>query len=145
MLNFEKDEDEAESYLEREKRKAERKDLKRVDHSMETYVPINKCLYIETKEVGRMSDREVAEFRKIHGDIKVRGLKCPKPISNWYQCGLPDKVLEVIERKAFAAPFPIQCQSIPAIMSGRDVIGIAETGSGKTLAYVLPMIRHIRD
>lgn len=34
---------------------------------------------------------------------------------------------------------------MPAIMSGRDVIGIAKTGSGKTLAFVLPMIRHIMD
>ena len=36
-------------------------------------------------------------------------------------------------------------QAIPAIMNGRDVIGIAETGSGKTLAYVLPMLRHVMD
>ena len=36
-------------------------------------------------------------------------------------------------------------QAIPAIMNGRDVIGIAETGSGKTLAYVLPMLRHVVD
>ncbi len=34
---------------------------------------------------------------------------------------------------------------MPAIMSGLDVIGIAETGSGKTLAYLLPMYRHILD
>jgi len=53
--------------------------------------------------------------------------------------------LSVIEKKGFAKPFPIQCQALPAIMNGRDVIGIAETGSGKTLAYMLPMIRHIRD
>jgi len=31
-----------------------------------------------------MTDREVVEFRKLNGEIKVRGLKCPKPISNWY-------------------------------------------------------------
>ena len=54
-------------------------------------------------------------------------------------------MIEVIEKKDFEKPFPIQCQAIPAIMSGRDVIGIAETGSGKTLAYILPLIRHIRD
>jgi len=44
-----------------------------------------------------------------------------------------------------SAPFAIQQQGIPAIMSGRDVIGIAKTGSGKTLAFILPMIRHIMD
>jgi ATP-dependent RNA helicase DDX46/PRP5 len=44
-----------------------------------------------------------------------------------------------------SAPFAIQQQAVPTIMSGRDVIGIAKTGSGKTLAFVLPMIRHIMD
>ena len=145
IMDFEKDEKEAESFLEKEKRKAERKDLKMVNHELEDYDKINKCLYIETKEITKMTDKEVAEFRKINGEIKVRGLKCPKPIHNWYQCGLPDGCIEVIEKKNFIKPFPIQCQSIPAIMSGRDVIGIAETGSGKTMAYVLPMVRHIRD
>lgn len=36
-------------------------------------------------------------------------------------------------------------QAMPAIMSGRDLIGIAKTGSGKTLAFLLPMFRHIMD
>ena len=40
-----------------------------------------------------MTDKVVSEFRKSYGDIKVRGLKCPKPIMNWYQCGLPGPVL----------------------------------------------------
>ena len=53
-------------------------------------------------------------------------------------------MLDLLEKLEFKSPFPIQTQSIPGIMSGRDVIGIAETGSGKTLAYVLPMIRHIK-
>jgi replicative superfamily II helicase len=48
-------------------------------------------------------------------------------------------------RHNYEKPTPIQAQAIPAIMSGRDVIGIAKTGSGKTLAFVLPMIRHILD
>lgn len=134
-----------EGYVDAQKRREQKKDLKKVDHTQQNYIPINKSLYIETKEISRMTDKEVAEYRKSYGDIKVRGLKCPKPVQNWYQCGLPDSVIEVIERKNFTKPFPIQCQSIPAIMSGRDVIGIAETGSGKTLAYILPLIRHIRD
>jgi len=36
-------------------------------------------------------------------------------------------------------------QAIPAIMSGRNLIGIAKTGSGKTVAFLLPMLRHILD
>jgi ATP-dependent RNA helicase DDX46/PRP5 len=155
ILGMEEDEDDKflltlqdpdeEGYVDAQKRREQKKDLKKVDHAQQNYIPINKNLYIETKEISRMTEKEVSEFRKVYGDIKVRGLKCPKPISNWYQCGLPDKVMEVIEKKNFIKPFPIQCQSISPIMSGRDVIGIAETGSGKTLAYILPLIRHIRD
>jgi ATP-dependent RNA helicase DDX46/PRP5 len=49
----------------------------------------------------------------------------------------------MIEKNNFQKPFPIQAQSIPMILSGRDVIGIAETGSGKTFAYLLPMLKHV--
>lgn len=53
--------------------------------------------------------------------------------------------LDVIKRLNFVAPSPIQSQAVPAIMSGRDVIGVAKTGSGKTIAFLLPMFRHIKD
>lgn len=48
-------------------------------------------------------------------------------------------------RQGYEKPTPIQAQAIPAIMNGRDLIGIAKTGSGKTIAFLLPMFRHIMD
>jgi superfamily II DNA/RNA helicase len=53
--------------------------------------------------------------------------------------------LDVIKRLNYTSPTSIQAQAIPAIMSGRDVIGVAKTGSGKTIAFLLPMFRHIKD
>src|SRR5258708_32521069 len=53
--------------------------------------------------------------------------------------------LDVIKRLNYTAPTSIQAQAIPAIMSGRDVIGVAKTGSGKTVAFLLPVFRHIKD
>lgn len=53
--------------------------------------------------------------------------------------------MNVLRKLGFEKPTPIQAQAIPAIMSGRDLIGIAKTGSGKTLAFLLPMFRHILD
>ena len=53
--------------------------------------------------------------------------------------------LDVIKKLNYVAPTPIQAQAVPAIMSGRDVIGVAKTGSGKTIAFLLPMFRHIKD
>jgi ATP-dependent RNA helicase DDX46/PRP5 len=53
--------------------------------------------------------------------------------------------LQIIKKLNFEKPTPIQSQAIPAIMAGRDVIGVAKTGSGKTIAFLLPMFRHIKD
>lgn len=92
-----------------------------------------------------MKDHEVDAIRKLHGGIRVRGKMCPRPIRTFYQCGLPDSILKVIEKRDYTEPFPIQMQALPALMAGRDFIGIAETGSGKTLAYLLPLLRHIMD
>ena len=48
-----------------------------------------------------------------------------------------------IESRGFATPTPIQDQAIPAILSGKDVIGLANTGTGKTGAFLIPMINKI--
>ncbi len=48
-----------------------------------------------------------------------------------------------IESRGFAVPTPIQDQAIPAILSGKDVIGLANTGTGKTGAFLIPMINKI--
>ena len=53
--------------------------------------------------------------------------------------------LDVIKRLNYTSPTSIQAQAIPAIMSGRDVIGVAKTGSGKTVAFLLPLFRQIKD
>lgn len=123
---------------------AKKKQLKPVDHSTIQYIDFRKNFYIECDEIQRMTDEDVNLFKESMGGIKTRGLDPPRPIMNWYQCGLSDRILTLLTHKyKFEAPFAIQCQAIPVIMKGRDCIGVAETGSGKTLAFVLPMLRHI--
>ena len=53
--------------------------------------------------------------------------------------------MKAIRKSEFSQPTPIQAQAIPAILLGRDVIGIAKTGSGKTAAFLWPMLTHIVD
>jgi ATP-dependent RNA helicase DDX46/PRP5 len=55
-----------------------------INHEDVEYEPFRKNFYIESREITKMTEREVAEYRKSMGDVKVRGLKCPKPIKNWY-------------------------------------------------------------
>ena len=121
------------------------KDLKVVDHSKMNYDYFNKNIYIESPEISKLTREEVIEIRKTNGSILVKGKDIPKPILDFYQCGLSSKIMEVLEYKQIKKPFPIQMQAIPTIMSGKDCLGISETGSGKTLAYVLPMLRHVQS
>ncbi|KAG4304761.1 hypothetical protein PORY_001814 [Pneumocystis oryctolagi] len=96
-------------------------------------------------ELSEMTEQEVNDYRLELDGIKIRGLGCPKPVQNWSHCGLPSHVLDIIYHLNYQKPTAIQAQAIPAIMSGRDVIGVAKTGSGKTIAFLLPMFRHIKD
>ncbi|HHG83493.1 MAG TPA: DEAD/DEAH box helicase [Bacteroidetes bacterium] len=53
---------------------------------------------------------------------------------------LSPSLLRALAKQKYKAPYPIQEQAIPAILAGRDVLGIAKTGSGKTASYVLPIL-----
>ncbi|MCB0402842.1 MAG: DEAD/DEAH box helicase [Flavobacteriales bacterium] len=59
------------------------------------------------------------------------------------ELGFEPQVLEALEAMGFDTPTPIQEQSIPAIMSNKDVIACAQTGTGKTAAFVLPILNAI--
>ncbi|XP_059382922.1 probable ATP-dependent RNA helicase DDX46 isoform X2 [Carassius carassius] len=123
----------------------QRKVLEPVDHQKIEYESFRKNFYVEVPELARMSPEEVNEYRLELEGITVKGKGCPKPIKTWVQCGISMKVLHAMKKHNYEKPTPIQAQAIPAIMSGRDLIGIAKTGSGKTIAFLLPMFRHILD
>ena len=55
--------------------------------------------------------------------------------------GISPQILAVLDQLRFTVPTPIQHQCIPAVLEGKDVVGIAQTGTGKTLAFGLPMIQ----
>lgn len=57
--------------------------------------------------------------------------------------GIAPKLLEILKRNNFVTPTPIQEQSIPAALTGSDLMGIAQTGTGKTLAFGIPMIQRL--
>ncbi|XP_013180110.1 PREDICTED: probable ATP-dependent RNA helicase DDX46 [Papilio xuthus] len=123
----------------------QRKELAKVDHASLHYMPYRKAFYTEVSELSRMTPEEVEAYRTELEGIRVKGKGCPKPIRTWAHCGISKKEMDILKKLNFEKPTPIQAQAIPAIMSGRDLIGIAKTGSGKTLAFILPMFRHVLD
>ena len=62
-------------------------------------------------------------------------------MSTFEQFNLPKSLQKAIDDLGLTTPTPIQEKSFSSIMSGRDVMGIAQTGTGKTLAYLLPLLK----
>ena len=57
---------------------------------------------------------------------------------------LKRQFLDAVEALGYRLPTPIQSQAIPRILSGQDLIGVAQTGTGKTGAYLLPILQKLR-
>ena len=57
--------------------------------------------------------------------------------------GLPDDIQKAVSKVGFTEPSPIQSETIPLLMQGRDVVGLAQTGTGKTAAFALPILARI--
>ena len=122
-----------------------KKDIPVVHHAKVEYEPFRKKFYTEPSDLAQMSEEDAANLRLELDGIKVRGVEVPKPVQKWSQCGLGVQTLDVVDKLGYESLTSIQSQAIPAIMSGRDVIGVAKTGSGKTIAFLIPMFRHIKD
>jgi ATP-dependent RNA helicase RhlE len=60
---------------------------------------------------------------------------------NFSDLNLSKQLLNALNDLEYTTPTPIQSKGFPVIMSGKDVLGIAQTGTGKTLAYLLPSLR----
>src|SRR5215217_2822872 len=68
-------------------------------------------------------------------------LQLPEIVTNGFaELGLGESVLRAVEEAGYTTPTAIQAQAIPAVLAGRDVVGIAQTGTGKTASFVLPML-----
>ncbi|KAK5634452.1 hypothetical protein RRF57_010165 [Xylaria bambusicola] len=143
--DFRKENADPNSFLALAAKARKKKDIPVHDYSKLDLERIRKNFWVEPHELSEMTEAELTDLRLELDGIKVSGNDVPKPVQKWSQCALSRKTLDVIDGLGFDKPTPIQMQAFPAIMSGRDVIGVAKTGSGKTLAFLLPMFRHIKD
>jgi len=59
------------------------------------------------------------------------------------ELGLIPAILRTLEEQGYKKPTPIQQQSIPILLKGRDLLGCAQTGTGKTAAFAIPILQHL--
>ncbi|MFO1462798.1 MAG: DEAD/DEAH box helicase [bacterium] len=67
----------------------------------------------------------------------------PLPTNGFAELGLPSQLLQALQRMKITTPTPIQHQSIPIGLEGKDILGIAQTGTGKTLAFGVPVLHRL--
>lgn len=93
------------------------------------------------KGTDKSLDDDDAFFAKLGA---VPGGSKKKSIYSFRGMGLSKTICANVARKGYKMATPIQRKTIPVVMEGRDVVGMARTGSGKTAAFVLPMIEKLK-
>jgi len=66
-------------------------------------------------------------------------------LTSFQDFGLADPIARALKQENYLTPTPIQAQTIPLALAGRDVVGIAQTGTGKTAAFALPILHRILE
>lgn len=101
---------------------------------------------------GRSGGREERRERPQRDDFEhphAASIKPSTPVdippqdTEFTKIGLNDALAYSVAEKGYDSPTPIQAQSIPLILAGRDVIGSAQTGTGKTAAFALPILQKL--
>ena len=64
-------------------------------------------------------------------------------MSSFSEFGLLEPIVKAVSAEGYSSPTPIQNKSIPDVMAGRDLLGIAQTGTGKTAAFALPILHRL--
>ncbi|KAL0230860.1 hypothetical protein PCE1_003237 [Barthelona sp. PCE] len=136
------------SFLERLRIGTSTKKNNRFDHILEAAkertrdkLTTDLALFKEEQE-QEGQDLSAEELRKKF-KINCIGKDVTDPILSFGDLPLPKWLERNLEAANFADPTPVQMQTIPCILDGRDMLGCSQTGSGKTLAYTLPLLVHL--
>ena len=82
-------------------------------------------------------------------EVAVESVQVPEPVtekagSEFGALGLNKSLVSALDAAGYTTPTPIQAETIPLVLSGRDVLGQAQTGTGKTAAFALPLLQRIK-
>jgi ATP-dependent RNA helicase DeaD len=67
----------------------------------------------------------------------------PEPGPSFEELGIDKRVLRALQDVGYESPSPIQAATIPALLEGRHVVGLAQTGTGKTAAFAVPILSRL--
>ncbi|KAI0464946.1 ribosomal RNA processing protein [Komagataella kurtzmanii] len=95
----------------------------------------------KTETVGADETLEPKEEDKIDDTVEEPEQK----YESFNDFGLVPEILEACEKLKYTKPTPIQAESIPYALKGRDIIGLAQTGSGKTAAFAIPVLQSLYE
>lgn len=112
----------------------------KLDHSSPEVLPYQG--YHQDPELTALPDEEIQAFLASNF-ITIKDPSSTTPLRPITQFSYLPKFSQSSSFSSFKSPTPIQASAWPFLLSGRDVIGIAETGSGKTLAFGIPCIRSV--
>ena len=86
------------------------------------------------------SEKPAAKRREPDRKLEKFVSEAAQGIQTFQEMDLPERLVMELARGGIATPFPIQAATIPAALTGRDVLGRGKTGSGKTIAFGVPLI-----
>jgi superfamily II DNA/RNA helicase len=102
--------------------------------------PVIKNFYKESSLITDRPQHVTNEFYT-QNEMTIQG-QALKPILSFDEVQFPTPTRNVIQRLGYLQPTAIQSQAWPILLSGNDLVGIAQTGSGKTLSFMLPALIH---
>lgn len=88
---------------------------------------------------------DIVEHAVVEATPATNAILAPeqKTVPAFAELGLKGLLLKALAAENYENPTPIQTQAIPAVLEGKDIIGIAQTGTGKTAAFALPILQHL--
>ncbi|KAI9476623.1 P-loop containing nucleoside triphosphate hydrolase protein [Zychaea mexicana] len=135
--------DEEEKEEEKPKEKPAKKDKAR-DKKMKKLEQLKKQMeQLEASLADEDKEKQPAKESKKNNRPSVEDIDKSVDVSAWKSLKLIKPIMNALKYNKFTAPTPIQQETLPLALAGRNVIGAAETGSGKTLAFGIPIVQHV--
>ncbi|KAH8698106.1 P-loop containing nucleoside triphosphate hydrolase protein [Phaeosphaeriaceae sp. PMI808] len=86
------------------------------------------------------TQRVGTQIKALSFEVNIEGPVKIQPVRNFEDAGLHPVMAENVKLCQYTAPTPIQAYCIPSVLTGHDVVAIAQTGSGKTAAFLIPIL-----